>query len=1079
MMKIAKTIFNLLMVALSIVLVATQKYVGIIHLSIALSFCPLLILLAEWIARLCQKGLPTYPRQGMGSVALMVTAYLMAATCLLRYGVSGYVSANPDIMTDPSMVPAGSSIGVQLVESLLLAVRTIGITEDYTLFVEQLKAMWAALYPEQSLWRFVIVHYASFLNIAIPVAGSTLILGMFAQIFPRLMLWLKYKNPFRTEKCYFSGLNPQSLALAKSILITSKADGKKVMPLIVFTDAYMDDESEQSSELMLEAKRLGAICVRDDISHVLKTGYGERKYFLMEEEEYANLPALMSLVEEYNAPFIKDATIYMFVQTDVHLRLEQTIRRQLMDKSRGKKALTEEELPAIIPVNAHRNLVNNLMVDVPLYEPLVEKNKRNAKNNELTITIFGNGSIGTEAFLSAYWFGRMMVSHKDKMGTEHVEECKLVIHVVSQDDEETFWAKMDSINPDILCTTQANNLLLAWREGAYNDPYCVVHYHKADAKAGRFTNLEEEKTAETKTGDDAVNVDEKAAVERGPMTRMDAAPEEMPAAPARRTDPQWMDTDYVIVALGSDADNIAVANKLRADIGKRHLEGEGKCVNTVIAYVVYNSELCHALNEDSRVEYGVYMRAFGDLDEVYGCKNVFMTENQLLAEEANKAYYGADALGKGRNGKRKKPSRTYNQMASMARAMHHKYKVFSLGWITTSLFTPSEEGYRKTDEEEHRKRVETLRRQYKRVAVVGKMAIKERGVIAAADQACVEAETTKALYGEDVVLNPDTEAQSIATRLLNDADYEKWCDLYRYRHVLAWLEHRRWSAYTRTMGYRSTDAMERYYFSENDHKNMTLKLHPCLVEARPVEQGTKRTYVYTHEAFWQQPVADLCAAEPDADALDVHHILRWRAMAATWDILLGMPLEAKADASEETKTQIQERRKRMIALYSRMGSKEHCKKYDYFFGEVSDYESASAFYAAVAGRLDIRPEQWAKQCEMWKSCGAFLCPKGAEGEGEWLIPKSCLAEYVQRFYPLTLEEKKYCGPAVAEGEVPAPFAIRYNKKYYAADTKANRGWIQRMETAYTKKCDEELTDLLLAELAKKERNKTAASGEEA
>ena len=80
---------------------------------------------------------------------------------------------------------------------------------------------------------------------------------------------------------------------------------------------------------------------------------------------------------------------------------------------------------------------------------------------------------------------------------------------------------------------------------------------------------------------------------------------------------------------------------------------------------------------------------------------------------------------------------------------------------------------------------------------------------------------------------------------------------------------------------------------------------------------------------------------------------------------------------------------------------------------------------------------------------------------------------------MTLEEKKYCGPAVAEGEVPAPFAIRYNKKYYAADTKANRGWIQRMETAYTKKCDEELTDLLLAELAKKERNKTAASGEEA
>ena len=344
----------------------------------------------------------------------------------------------------------------------------------------------------------------------------------------------------------------------------------------------------------------------------------------------------------------------------------------------------------------------------------------------------------------------------------------------------------------------------------------------------------------------------------------------------------------------------------------------------------------------------------------------------------------------------------------------------------------------------------------------------------------MEEKTAEALYEERTVLDADEEEQGIAARLLNADDYAKWSDLYHYRHVLAWLEHRRWSAYTRTMGYRSTDAMERYYFAENNHKNMSLKLHPCLVEARPVEKGTKRTYVYTHNVFWKRFAdTDPWTVDPDADALDVHHILRWRAMAATWDILLSMPLEAKADASEEAKAQIQSRRQRARDLRGRMGRTAHCKKYDYFFGEVSDYETSSAFCAAMEGCLDIRPEQWEKQCLEWKACGAFRCAKGAEGEGEWLIPKDCLVEYIERFYPLALDEKQYCGPAVGEGEIPAPFAVLFGEKYYAADTDENKARIKKMKDDYEKKCEEELTALLLTELAEKERSKTTASGEEA
>lgn len=983
--RIKKILFGILLAALALIFAVTERFMACINLSVCLFLCPFLILIGEWVGRLCQKGLSTQPRRSIGSTALMYTVCFMAAACLLRYATNGYV-----LQVAASLPEAGEtvppSIGVQLVDALLLAIRSIGISENYLEWIDALKQTWSALYPQATVGQTVMVVYTSLLIIAIPVAGSTMVLGMFAQVFPRFMLWLKYRNPFRLEKCYFSGLNPQSVALAKSILEARKAEGKWILPLLIFTDAYVDDESEQSNELLLEAKRLGAICLRDDLTHVLKTSYGDRKYFLMEEEEFSNLPALMGLVEMQNAPYLKNATIYLFVQTDSHLRLEKKIRALLTDvNTRGKKALTEEELPAVIPVNAHRNLVNNLMEEVPLYEPLVEKEK-----SELHITIFGNGSIGTEAFLSAYWFGRLAFCRPNKFGEEELEECAVTIHVVSQDDEDTFWAKMDSINPDIRGTTRQDDPLLEWRPGRFNRPYCTVKYHKADVKAGVFGGAE------------------------------------------------WLDVDYAIVALGNDADNVAVANKLRAYIGKAHLEGQTEAQNTVIAYVVYNSDLCRALNTETQSEYGVYMYAFGALDEVYGHENVFMTKNQLLALDAYKAYHGSGAG---------KPTRTYDQMASLARAMHVKYKLFSLGWITTSLFI--------TAKEEHEAAVRAAREQYHRVTVVGKLFVPD-------------------LYAESVTPPVrEGETDPIAD-LLNEADYDKWLDLYRKRHTLAWLEHRRWAAYTRTMGFRSTDAMERYYLAENGHKNMSLKLHPCLVEARLPAEGTKRTYVYTDEVFWKSDAADarLWEIDPDADALDIHHILRWRAMAATWDVLLGMPLEADKDAPKEVEDAIAARCQQVVNLQGSMGNRNHCKKFDYFIGEHSAYVKGSAFCREMGAHLDLSPDRWEKWCEKWaQDFGAFRC-----ANGEWLIPADCLEGFVGENYPLKLSVKDYAVAYGADDErVPAPFAFAYNGAYYARATAANKRRVRAMETA----CEEaaraavarQARALSLAAAAAKERGK--------
>lgn len=653
---------------------------------------------------------------------LVFTGLVLAAFCM-HYAVGCY--AIHHVLKDAYR----PTYAEELVDSLFRAIRTTGVAEHYTDFVEDFRTMLQATMPNKTAAHDWLVVYVSVVNLCIPVAGSALILGIFAKAFPKAALCLKNKNPWR-EKCYFSGLNPQSLALAKSIMAENKAQKKLWRPLIVFTDAYVDDEAESSFEAMLEAKQMGAICLRDDLTHVPKSKRGDRKYFLMEEDEYANLPALMGLTEARNVSYIKNVFIYLFVQSHLYERLDENIRARLKEEHH----FTDEELPRLVPVNAHRNLVQNLFVSVPLFEPLIGKTE-NA--NHLSVTILGNGSIGTEAFLGTYWFGQIL--GKD------TKPVALDIHVVSQDKPPVFAAKLDYINPEIRRTCRCvdgsqgeeKDAILEWADGQANKPYATITYHNENVKAGCLSK-----------------------------------------------NPAWLQSDYFVVALGSDADNIAVAEKLRAHIGKKHVESDNKKDHTVITYAVYDSELCAALNARSDEKYGVYMHAFGSLDEVYSSDNVYMSKSRLLAEQTGLAYmqHNSDAHKKEQNGRENKKT-NYNYCSDLARAMHIKYKIFSLGWIRYSLFC---------NPAERQEEMERLSLQYRRVCGIDK----------------------EYLAPEDRPERKDLDAK---------------------RELLAWLEHRRWNAFLRSIGYRHTPG-------EAEH---TLKLHWCLVETSdPWASDAPEDYVY-------------------------------------------------------------------------------------------------------------------------------------------------------------------------------------------------------------------------------------------
>ena len=582
-------------------------------------------------------------------------------------------------------------------------------------------------------------------------------------------------------------MNAPSIALAKSIVSESEGAKKAPKPVLIFADAYVDREDEKEYELLLEAKQLGAICIRDDLAHIRKpfTWRKHREYYLMDENEFGNLQSLACLVDHRNVRYIKGSFIYLFVQSDAYVQVEKNIQKEL-----GKLFHGEDEKPRIVPVRGYRNLVQNLLQEVPLYEPLIAKEKK----DDLTVTILGNGLIGTEAFLSVYWLGQMLVN---ETGTSVPKQCRVNINVVSKDDEETFWSKIDYVNPEIqktvekiqaeasestrkTCTENAKELcpncpvqtasqksslsdsLLSYNaKGEKNSPYCKVRYVKSDLKIGGFWDAETEEIREI------------------------------------------LNSDYFIVALGSDSDNISIAEKIRAYIGKKHMEEHQKKVfnRTVITYAVFDSELAKTLNEEKcfksvlkhEGDFDIYTYAFGSLEEVYSCKNVYQSKHNIWETVCGKTSDRTDDTHRLDNVNRmgsepnKYENSNYDYWANLAKALHVKYKVFSLGWIRNSVFCSSE----KTESERLQKENQEKCALYLKLAAIS-------------------------FLGK--------------TDLLSKAEMTVYEELQGKKHYLAWLEHRRWNAFTRIMGYRQVD-IQKILAGVGAQKDMRLKLHSCLVEA--------------------------------------------------------------------------------------------------------------------------------------------------------------------------------------------------------------------------------------------------------
>lgn len=169
------------------------------------------------------------------------------------------------------------------------------------------------------VWLF----YAEYFVYAIiaPVLGGAFILNVIIEFLPMLQLWVNCKK----TKYVFSELNERSITLAESIAelswelnrwhsvksrkkLKEEFDKKGIDPnerkwlksaCIVFTDAYADKQAENSSELLMRAQRIGAICLKDDILERFFHWPRHHKklvYFLMDSNEENNVTTAISLL---------------------------------------------------------------------------------------------------------------------------------------------------------------------------------------------------------------------------------------------------------------------------------------------------------------------------------------------------------------------------------------------------------------------------------------------------------------------------------------------------------------------------------------------------------------------------------------------------------------------------------------------------------------------------------------------------------------------------------------------------------------------------------------------------------------
>lgn len=223
------------------------------------------------------------------------------------------------------------------------------------------------------------------LSALVYIISPLLTFGAVLSIFKNVSALVRYYTHFFSETCFFSELNERALILAESI----KENHPKA--LIVFTDVY-EENGEVSGELQCAARKLGAVCFKDDIA-ALPISFHKKtnqiRLFIIGGDEDENIRQASQLIHCHG----KNANmhLYLFSNSAESSLLIQSVQPSEM------KIRRIDEVRSLILETLYETGADVFRTAIPI------------ENDEKLISavILGLGSYGTELLKSLSWFGQM------------------------------------------------------------------------------------------------------------------------------------------------------------------------------------------------------------------------------------------------------------------------------------------------------------------------------------------------------------------------------------------------------------------------------------------------------------------------------------------------------------------------------------------------------------------------------------------------------------------------------------------------------------------------------------------------
>jgi len=230
-------------------------------------------------------------------------------------------------------------------------------------------------------------------------------------------------HPLR-EVNVFSELNERSIALATSIRNENRSQQTKKTDLIIFTEVILAN-NEPSMELIGQARRLGALCFKHDISSLPLKLHAKKsliRFFLMGSDEERNLEYAVSIINSsFNTRGNTD--LYLFsstVESELALRYRPGgVRVRRIDSTR------ELVYNWLWRTQTTLNDKEKQPAGVDLFNNAIR-----TQNGDKTISavILGLGGYGLEMLKALSWYCQM-----DDQTDDAVSSYQLIINAYDKD----------------------------------------------------------------------------------------------------------------------------------------------------------------------------------------------------------------------------------------------------------------------------------------------------------------------------------------------------------------------------------------------------------------------------------------------------------------------------------------------------------------------------------------------------------------------------------------------------------------------------------------------------------------------